>query len=122
MATILVIEDQTALCRLYRSILDRAGYRVTVAQTGEEGVIAAAEIDPDLVVMDMALPGMSGVEVARRLAERGRLPATPIIITTAYADAAAHRAIAAVGPTKLLIKPFGMKEMLEAVGSFLSNT
>ena len=115
MAKILLIEDQPALCRLYQSVLERAGHEVTPAQTGEAGVAAAARVQPDLVIMDLVLPGMSGPEVARKLGEGGTLPAAPLIITTALGDSHARAIAASLGATAVLVKPFDIDVILTAV-------
>ena len=90
MANILIVEDNESLCRLYQSILSRLGHEVILTHTGEAGVTAAAEKRPDLVIMDLVLPEMSGAEAAQKLQEAGIFPATPLIITTALGDSHAR--------------------------------
>ena len=122
-AKILIIEDQATLCRLYQSVLGRAGHEVTLAQTGEAGVAAAARVRPDLVILDLTLPGMSGAEVARKLAEGGTLPAAPIIITTALGDSHARGIAASLGAPAVLLKPFDIDVILTAVhGALLGSS
>ena len=76
--------------RLYQTVLGRGGHEMILAQSGETGVAAAALEQPDLVIMDLALPGMSGQQAASKLLETGTFPSTPLIITTALSDSHAR--------------------------------
>lgn len=120
MANILIIEDNESLCRLYNSILGRLGHEVTLAQTGEAGIAAAALVRPDLVIMDLLLPEMSGAEVAQKLQEAGTFPVTPLIITTALSNSHAHAVTASLGAAALLVKPFEINKLLTLVHDTLS--
>ena len=119
MANILVIEDNNSLCRPYQSILGRLGHEVTLAQTGEAGVAAAAQQRPDLVIMDLILPEMSGAEVALKL-QGGAIPAAPLIITTALGSSQARALTASLGAAGLLVKPFDINTLLTLVNDTLS--
>ena len=83
-ATILVVEDNALNLKLVRDVLQYAGYRVVGATTGEEGVRLAAEVHPDLVLMDLQLPGIDGSEALRLLRESGA-PPMPVVAVTAFA-------------------------------------
>lgn len=120
MAKVLIIEDQAVLCRLYETVLRRFEHDVTTVHSGEAGVAAALRLSPDLVVMDMVLPGISGAEVAEKLREAGILPSTPLILTTALGDDAAQFAARSIGATDLLLKPFEIGMMLASVHAALS--
>ena len=120
MANILIIEDNESLCRLYHSILSRLGHEVTLAQTGEAGVTAAVQNRPDLVIMDLILPEMSGAEVAQKLQEAGTFPATPLIITTALGDSHARAVTASLSASALLVKPFEIDTLVTMVHDTLS--
>ena len=121
MANILVIEDNNSLCRLYQSVLGRLGHDVTLAQTGEAGVAAAARHRPDLIIMDLVLPEMSGAEVAEKLQTTGTVPAPPLIITTALGNSQALALTASLGAAGLLIKPFDINTLLTLVNETLSS-
>ena len=121
MANILVIEDNNSLCRLYQSVLGRLGHDVTLAQTGEAGVAAAARHPPDLIIMDLVLPEMSGAEVAEMLQTTGTTPAAPLIITTALGNSQARALTASLGAAGLLIKPFDINTLLTLVNDTLSS-
>jgi CheY-like chemotaxis protein len=83
-ATILVVEDNALNLKLVRDVLQHAGYRVVEATTGEEGVRLATEMHPDLVLMDLQLPGIDGSE-ALRLLRRSGAPPVPVVAVTAFA-------------------------------------
>ena len=83
-ATILVVEDNVLNLKLVRDVLQYAGYRVVEATTGEEGVRLATEVHPDLVLMDLQLPGIDGSE-ALRLLRRSGAPPVPVVAVTAFA-------------------------------------
>ena len=87
MAKILVIEDHRLLGRLYQTVLGRSEHKVILAENGEAGVAAMESERSDLVIMDLMLPGMSGLQAGRKLQEVGPFPGTPLIITTALTDA-----------------------------------
>src|SRR5438874_4041007 len=82
--TILVIEDYRDTRALLSSLLRAKGYKVIEASDGREGLLQANRIAPDLILMDLAMPRMDGVEAARQLRQRQRLSRTPIFAVTAY--------------------------------------
>src|SRR5258708_10847860 len=86
---VLVVEDESALSTLLRYNLEREGYRVFEARDGEEALILADEVKPDLVVLDWMLPQLSGLEICRRLRGLGAIRTVPILMLTAPGAAAA---------------------------------
>jgi two-component system cell cycle response regulator DivK len=82
--TILVVEDNALNLKLVRDVLSHAGYRVVEATSGEDGVRVAGEEHPDLVLMDLQLPGIDGSEALRRLRTSDR-PSVPVVAVTAFA-------------------------------------
>lgn len=83
--TILVIEDNTLNLKLVRDVLQHAGYTVVSAPNGEEGVMIAIAEPPDLVLMDLQLPGITGTEALRRLRSHPSSRAVPVVAVTAFA-------------------------------------
>ena len=83
--TILVIEDNTLNLKLVRDVLQHAGYAVVSAPTGEEGVMLAIAEPPDLVLMDLQLPGITGTEALRRLRSHPSSRFVPVVAVTAFA-------------------------------------
>lgn len=82
---ILVIEDNPLNLKLVRDVLEHAGYVVGTAESGEAGLGAAAAAPPDLVLLDLQLPGIDGHETLRRLRDSGLPPRVPVIAVTALA-------------------------------------
>jgi len=82
MKTILVVDDERHICELYKAELEDEGYAVTVAHSGAEALVAVEANPPDLIVLDIQMPGMDGVETLERLI--GRDKGIPVILNTAY--------------------------------------
>ncbi len=121
MGNILIIEDQRALGQLYKSVLRQYNHNVVVAADGQAGVDAARKNSPDLVILDLMLPGMPGVEVAMKLKQLGVLPGVPLIITSAVSDGDATEIGRSLGATAVLCKPFHITSLINTVRGALSN-
>ena len=108
MARILLVDDDPALLRALSIGLKARGYDVAVARTGTEGVAQASLVDPDVVVLDLGLPDMDGIEVCRRLRQ---WTAVPVIVLSAVE--AEDRKVSALdsGADDYMVKPFGMAEL-----------
>ena len=119
MANLLIIEDHTPLCRLYQSIFGRLGHEVTIANNGEAAVVVAERVQPDLIIMDLMLPGMKGAIVAEKLAQSGAIRDVPLIVTTGLPEADARAVAESVGAAAVLAKPFDIKTILDLVKSLL---
>ena len=109
---VLIIEDEAALCTLLRYNLEREGYRVFEATNGDEAMIVAEEISPDLIVLDWMLPEISGIEVCRRLRARGESRNVPIIMLTARGEESDRIRGLDTGADDYIVKPFSMPEFL----------
>ncbi|HWS46487.1 MAG TPA: response regulator [Acidimicrobiia bacterium] len=107
--TILVIEDEAALRRALRIFLDAHGYGVVLAATGREGLELAAREHPDVVILDLGLPDMDGVQVATELRSWSRVP---IVVLSARDAEASKVAALDAGADDYVTKPFGMNEFL----------
>jgi len=110
--TILVIEDEPALKRFLRITLESQKYVVIEATRGEEGIRHAAASGPDLVILDLGLPDMDGVEVAKRLREWSSIP---IIVVSARGKEQEKVVALDAGADDYLTKPFGVAELLARV-------
>ncbi len=118
---ILCIEDEREMIELFKIILGRQGYRVSGALGGEEGLQRAAEIEPDLIIVDLMMPGMDGWEVIQRVRADEKLRDTPIVIVTAKTqkiDRALALNVARVDD--FIAKPFGPKDLIESVQRILN--
>ena len=109
---ILIIEDELALQETLSYNLEREGYQVTVEGDGIQGLSAAKELNPDLILMDLMLPGLDGLEITRILRQKMNVP---IIMLTAR-DAEIDRVIGLeLGADDYLTKPFSMRELLARI-------
>jgi two-component system cell cycle response regulator DivK len=117
---ILVIEDNPKNLKLVRDVLQHAGYDVVEATTGEEGVEAAASCEPDLVLMDLQLPGIDGTEALQRLRETEGHNC-PVVAVTAFAmDSDRDRAFAA-GFDGYVEKPISVRALPQQIRGFLDG-
>jgi two-component system phosphate regulon response regulator PhoB len=110
--SVMVVEDESALATLLRYNLEREGYRVFEARDGEEALILADEVKPDLVVLDWMLPQLSGIEVCRRLRGRGHMRNVPIVMLTARGEETDRIRGLDTGADDYIVKPFSMTEFL----------
>lgn len=109
---VLVVEDEAALADLLKYNLEKEGYRVSVANDGEEALVVADESAPDLVVLDWMLPKAPGIEVCRRLRARQDTRNTPIVMLTARTEESDRIRGLDVGADDYVTKPFSMNELL----------
>ena len=109
MSVVLVVDDEPQIRRALRTSLEAHGYEVAVVGTGEEGVLAAAEQSPELVLLDLGLPDLDGTEVIRRIRGFSEVP----VIVLSVRDGQ-HDKVAALdaGADDFVTKPFGMEELL----------
>ena len=108
-AVVLVIEDESQIQRFLRPTLAGQGYRVVAAMTGEEGVMQAATRQPDIVILDLGLPDMDGLEVIRQLRE---WTAIPVIVLSARGQERDKIAALDAGADDYVAKPFAVGELL----------
>lgn len=114
--TVLVVDDEEAIAEAVRARLENEGYRVLVAGDGPEALETAGRERPDLVVLDLMLPGMDGLEVCRQL-QRDRW--VPVLMLTARTEEADKVAGFAVGADDYLTKPFSLRELAVRVRAIL---
>ena len=116
---ILVIEDQEDNRRIVRDLLTSVGYELIEAVTGEEGVSSAEDHVPDLILMDIQLPGIDGYETTRRIKGNPALQHIPIIVVTSYAlsgdDVKAYEA----GCSGYVSKPFSPRALLAKIREYV---
>jgi two-component system, cell cycle response regulator DivK len=115
MSTVLIIEDNDKNMKLARDVLRAKGYETLEAVTGEEGVKLALEKNPDLVLMDIQLPGINGIEAFRQIRGNAGTKSIPVIALTASVTPTDRSAITAAGFDAFLGKPINLKEFLETV-------
>ncbi|CAA9378209.1 MAG: hypothetical protein AVDCRST_MAG47-1932 [uncultured Nocardioidaceae bacterium] len=121
MAKILVAEDDSDLRLLVSLKLESAGHEVVSVEDGSSAAQHCSSIRPDLVILDLMMPGMSGLEVCRYIRASDELRSTPVILLTARAQAADIEAGRAAGVDEYLTKPFSPRELAVRVSSLLSS-
>jgi DNA-binding response OmpR family regulator len=114
--TVLVVDDEEAIAEAVRARLESEGYHVVVAGDGPDAIRAHAEHHPDLVVLDLMLPGMDGLEVCKEI-QKERW--TPVLMLTARTEEADKVAGFAVGADDYLTKPFSLRELAVRVKAIL---
>lgn len=117
-ATILLIDDDSTLLELLAGHLQTMGYRALTAHEGPSGLRLAAESQPDLIVLDVMMPGMDGWEVCQRLREKSRVP---IILLTAKDDEIDKLRGFRLGVDDYVTKPFSFAELVARVGAVLAR-
>jgi CheY-like chemotaxis protein len=118
---ILVVEDHEKNRKLVRDVLTVQGYRLAEAENGEEGVRIAQELRPDLILMDIQLPGIDGIEALRQLRADARTRAIPVMAVTASAMTHDRQKIMAAGFDGYQSKPISVRPFLETVRALLAR-
>jgi CheY-like chemotaxis protein len=119
---ILVIEDQPLNLELVRDLLEMGGYAVLQAATAEEGLALARTAQPDLILMDISLPGMDGLTATRRLKEDPATQQIPVVALTAHAMRGDQEKAQAAGCAGYLTKPVDTRTFVPQVGNYLEGS
>ncbi len=117
--TILVVDDEPQIVRLVRAYLEEAGYRVAIAYDGEEALYAARQEKPDLIVLDILMPRMDGLEFIRQIR---REQDVPIIVLTARSEETDRIVGLEMGADDYVTKPFSPRELVARVKAVLRRT
>jgi two-component system, cell cycle response regulator DivK len=118
---VLLVEDQEDNRRILRDLLTSAGYEIREALTGEDGIRLADEYRPDLILMDIQLPGVDGYEAARQIKANPALRAIPIIAVTSYALSGDDAQALEAGCEAYVAKPFSPRALLAKVREYLGG-
>lgn len=119
--TILVVEDDAALRRMIVMFLRAAGYDVREAADGVEGLVLARDEPPDLVLLDLMMPGLNGWDVLRRLKHGASTAHVPVIVLTASVGAALTDRALKLGAARYLVKPLDTRALIDAVNEALGR-
>ena len=119
MALVLLVEDDEDSRRIVRTTLTRAGHEMVEAVTGPDGMTAAQIHLPDLILMDIQLPGFDGVEATRRLKADPALQHIPILAVTSYVMSNDESRAREAGCEDFVSKPFSPRVLLDTIGRFL---
>ena len=118
---VLLVEDNEKNMKLARDILRFKGYRVTEATTGEDAVASAATESPDLVLMDIQLPGIDGIEAFRRIRSDPKTATIPVVALTASVMAGDRERFDKAGFDGFIAKPIDVKQFPDQVASYLAK-
>jgi len=116
---ILLVEDQEDGRRIVRDLLASSDYALLEAKTGEEGLALAEREEPDLILMDIQLPGLDGYEVTRRIKMNAALSHIPIIAVTSYALSGDEQKAYAAGCDDYVAKPFSPRALMAKIREYL---
>lgn len=116
---ILIIEDHVLNRKLVRDVLGAKGYRTIESETAEEGIRLAREKKPDLILMDIQLPGISGIEAQRQLRDDAQTRSIPVIAITASVMPKNRTDIVAAGFDNFVFKPISVAALLKTIRSIL---
>jgi two-component system cell cycle response regulator DivK len=119
-ARILVVEDNPKNLKLVRDVLQYSGYEVVEATTGEDGVRMAREVEPDLILMDLQLPGIDGTEALRRIRAGASTRSVPVVAVTAFVMADDRSNAFASGFDGYVEKPISVRSLPQQVQDFLT--
>ena len=122
MSRILVVEDDKDIAALIEHYLEKAGYGSEVVHDGGKALMAARETPPDLVILDLMLPGLSGLEVCKALRLHNRTSALPIIMVTARGEESERILGLDSGADDYIVKPFSPHELIARVRALLRRT
>ena len=120
MNTILVIDDDESLRDTIGLMLEQEGYRPLLAADGKTGYERALTVKPDLILVDLRLPGMSGIEISKQL--RAGHVNTPIIVLSAVGEEVDKVLLLEIGADDYVVKPFGARELLARIRAVLRRT
>jgi len=115
MPKLLIVEDEEAFRQFITLALNLEGYDVRSANNGEQALTALRDVPPDLVVLDLSLPHISGWDVLHFMRGDPQLKDTPVLVLTANADAETRRRSVEEGVHRLLVKPVGLDDILDAI-------
>jgi two-component system cell cycle response regulator DivK len=121
MKTILYVEDNEYNRKIVRQLFSGSSYRLIEAHDGEDGVAVAQKELPSLILMDVQLPKMSGLEATRTLKADARTKDIPVIIITSFALSGDREKAAEAGATNYLAKPYSPRELLAIVRQYLPD-
>ena len=119
--TVLVCDDEEVLRALVRATLGETRYTVVEARDGEESLAQARSVRPDVIVLDMMMPGKTGLEVLAELRAEAELAETPVVMLTARTQVGDREAAAEVGADRYLAKPFSPLELISVIDELLEG-
>ena len=117
--TVLYVEDNEFNRKIVRQLLSATTYRLLEATDGEQGVATAIEAQPDVILMDVQLPNLSGLDATRRLRQDPATAGIPIIVVTSFALSGDDQKAKDAGATAYMAKPYSPRELLQMIRKLL---
>jgi CheY-like chemotaxis protein len=118
---ILVIDDEELIIRSLKKLLEKNGFAVFVAKNGQDALIMAEEETFDLIIADIRMPGMNGVETVQAIYEGSKEKKTPSIFITGYADEEIKKKARELEPEAYIYKPFDISDLVDKVKKVLNK-
>ena len=118
-AKVLIIDDEESNRRLLEILVQAEGYTALVAADGESGIALTITEQPDVILLDLMMPGLDGFEVVRRLKNNPQTASLPVVVVTALYDAVARQRIASCGADGILVKPIDRAELSKRLSGLL---
>lgn len=120
--TVLIVEDEQAQREVLAYNLEAEGFRVVMAETGDEALLLVTEAEPDIIVLDWMLPGVSGIEVCRQVKARNETRGVPVIMLSARSEEVDRVRGLETGADDYVVKPYSVVELLARVRAQLRRT
>lgn len=119
---ILVIDDDTKLTDLLQLVFESKGFGVTIANSGVQALESLETELPEAVLLDLMMPGMSGLEVCQRIRANPRTSDVPVVVLTAKTGTKSKQDLLKAGATDYLVKPVPLNDLVSRIGALLANT
>jgi CheY-like chemotaxis protein len=117
---VLYVEDHPAQSDIMRQMLEFSGYEVILAGTGEEGILQARLSHPDVILMDLRMPGMGGIEAIKQLKKDPVVAGIPVLVISAWTSRRNREEALAAGATKFIGKPVDAKRLKDEINKLLT--
>lgn len=121
MAKVLIVDDSPTEIHVLKTLLEKNGHDVEVANSGEEGVVIAKNILPDVILMDVVMPGMNGFQATRQLSQQAETADTPVIIVTTKDQETDKVWAKRQGAVDYIVKPVHEKALVDALNRALAG-
>jgi len=121
MPKILIVDDDITITELMKALVKMAGHEPTTVNDSLQALEIAKSLDPDLITLDLMMPGLTGFELCKLLHDDPEFANTPIVIVSAKDDAESREQAIQAGAIDYLTKPFGLEEFLNKIKPFVTN-
>ncbi len=119
---VLVVEDELAIAKLIKYVLENAGFEVTLIHEGNKVLSTISETNPDIMVLDLMLPVLSGYDILTQMEEKGILESTPVIVLTCRGQEEDKTKAMRLGASEFMTKPFSPSGLVAVINSVLNKS